>query len=138
MNYARDMIFSHPRFISEPKKDVLIGCIQACYDCAQSCTSCSDACLGERDIEDLKPVIRLTEDCAEICSATARILSRLNNPDYEVLGNQVQACITAARHTGALCTEHGHHHEHCRINAESCRACENACTEYFAYIENKR
>lgn len=137
MDFVREMVFSHPKFISEPRKDVLISCIQACFNCAQSCISCSDGCMSERDIEDLKPVIRLTNDCADICSATGKVLSRLNDPDYDLLRTQVQACITAARNTGALCTEHGRHHEHCRINAMSCRECETSCTEYLAYIENK-
>ncbi len=137
MSYVRDMIFSHPKFVSEPKKDLLIGCIEACMDTAQSCTSCADACLGENDAEAMRPLIRLANDCADICSATVKVLSRLNDPNWEVLRSQVQACIASVRQCGALSAEHGRHHEHSRINAESCRACETACGEYYSYIENR-
>jgi hypothetical protein len=53
-----------------------VECIEACYDCAQSCTACADACLGEEDPKLLARCIRLNLDCANICDATGKILSR--------------------------------------------------------------
>lgn len=40
--------------------DVLVACIEACYDCAQACTACADACLSEDNVAHLIKYIRLT------------------------------------------------------------------------------
>jgi hypothetical protein len=44
---------------------------------------CADACLGEEKVEMLRRCIRLNLDCADVCNATGRMLSRQQEPDLE-------------------------------------------------------
>ncbi|HYD42215.1 MAG TPA: four-helix bundle copper-binding protein [Anaeromyxobacter sp.] len=105
----------------------LLACIQACYDCAQSCTACADACLGEQDPRALARCIRLNLDCASLCEATGRILSRQTAFDPEMARAALQACEAACRLCAEECERHAPMHEHCRVCADACRACEQAC-----------
>ncbi len=114
--------------------DVLANCIDACFDCVQACTNCADACLGEGYIQMLGRCIRLDLDCADVCDATGRILSRQLAFEPQVARAALEACIQAVRLCGEECEEHAEHHEHCRVCAESCRRCESSCNEVLSAI----
>ncbi|MBD3315945.1 MAG: four-helix bundle copper-binding protein [Chitinivibrionales bacterium] len=131
------MINSNPVAVSEPKKSELVSAINACIDCGQACTSCSDACLAEENVLTLRGVIRTTADSADMCTATAKILSRLNHPKWNVLRAVVDACITQVRVCGAECNEHSRMHEHCAVCAQSCRSAEKALQSYRTLIEER-
>jgi hypothetical protein len=137
MSYAEGMINAHPVAVSEPKKNELIAAIEACVDCSQACASCSDACLGEENVLLLRGTIRTTADSADLCAATAKILSRLNHPKWDVLRGVVSACITQVQVCGAECNEHSRMHAHCALCAESCRKAEEALNSYFSTIKDR-
>ena len=129
MSHVQQMLDTHPR---KPAIDraALAACIEACFDCAQTCTACADACLGEEShLPHLVRCIRLNLDCADICEATGRVLSRQTDPSEPVLRAQLEACAEACRSCGVECEQHaeGMGMEHCRVCAESCRRCEQAC-----------
>jgi hypothetical protein len=107
-------------------KDILAKCIEACFDCTQSCSACADACLGEQDATLLR-CIRLNEDCADVCLATGRMVSRQQYPEMRLLRGQLEACLIACQVCGDECAKHAKQHEHCRLCAEACRACAKAC-----------
>jgi hypothetical protein len=108
----------------------LVECIEACFDCAQSCTACADACLGEDDPKSLARFIRLNLDCADVCDATGRTVSRQTASDPQLVRAALQACAEACRLCGEEYEQHGQHGmEHCRVCAEACRRCEQACNE---------
>jgi len=134
MKYVQKIIETHPQGIKEPKKEVLINCIQSLFNCGQTCVTCSDACLGEREPEKFRAVIRATADCADICLTTGKVLSRLNDPDFTTIKSQVNACIDSLKRCGTLCNEHRMHHEHCGVCADLCRECENYCSEYLKML----
>jgi len=71
--------------------------------------------------------IRLNLDCAEICTATGRVLIRQTEYDAPTAKAQVQACAEACRTCAEECERRADMHEHCRICAEACRQCEEAC-----------
>jgi hypothetical protein len=127
------VIASHPRPTSLDR-DVLLRCIDECFDCAATCTSCADACLGEPDVTELVRCVRLCLDCADACDTTGRIVTRQTEPDLGVVRAGVEACATACRVCGDECERHAAHHEHCRISAEVCRRCERACNDLIATI----
>jgi len=108
--------------------------VDALVACAQACTACADACLAEDSVADMRRCIRTDLDCADICAATARVLSRQTAYDADVTRAILQACIQACRTCAEECESHAHHHEHCRICGEACRECERACTELLAAI----
>jgi len=130
---VREMIQQHPR-PSSVNRDVLLRCIEECVDCAATCTSCADACLSETDLPDLVRCVRLDLDCADVCDATGRIVTRQTELDVAVVRGAVKACAIACRACGDECERHAAHHEHCRISADVCRRCEQACRDLLAAI----
>jgi hypothetical protein len=109
-------------------------CIAACVECEQACVACADACLAEKQVTDLRRCIRLNQDCADICGITARVLSRLSDPDAGVVRAQLELCALSCATCGTECDRHGDHHEHCKICAEACRRCEDLCRKMLRSI----
>jgi choline dehydrogenase-like flavoprotein len=128
---VRDIIERHPRPMSVDR-DVLLRCIDECFECSVTCTSCADACLGESDVSELVRCVRLNLDCAGVCDATGRVVTRQTEPDVGVVRAAVEACVVACRACAEECDRHAAHHDHCRVCAEVCRRCEQACGELLA------
>jgi SAM-dependent methyltransferase len=129
---VQEILRTHPA--AHALSDELVRCIEECFACAQSCTACADACLGEEDVAGLRKCIRLDLDCADLCTATGRILSRQTEPDTALLRTTVEACAQACRACAEECERHAQHHEHCRVCAEACRRCEEACRSLLAAV----
>ena len=129
---VQEMLRTHPS--SSVDLETLARCIEECFACSQSCTACADACLGEPDVAELTACIRLNLDCADICEATGRIMSRQTEPSPEVVRAIVATCADACRLCAEECGRHADHHEHCRVCAESCRRCEQACQDALATL----
>ena len=128
MSYAKPLLDTYPRTFNVDA-GVLARAIDALSDCAQACTACADDCLSERDVADLVKCVRLNLDCADVCAATLRVVSRQTEYDANLTRAQLQACITACRSCGDECERHAGMHEHWRVCAEACRRCEQACQE---------
>jgi Domain of Unknown Function (DUF326) len=122
---VQEMLRTHPSAPTDA--ETLARCIEECFACAQSCTACADACLGEPDVAELTRCIRLNLDCADVCEATGKILSRQTEAQTDLLIAIVQTCVEACRVCAEECERHAAHHEHCRVCAEACRRCEQAC-----------
>lgn len=133
MKSTLEMIRSHPH---EPicESEKLAAVIAAIKICAQACTSCADACLGEKKVESLVGCIRHNLDCADICNATAAVISRMTKPSREVLQSIVQSCATACNLCATECEKHAEMHEHCRICGAACRSCEKECLNIMELI----
>jgi hypothetical protein len=128
MTNAQQMLDTYPRTFNVDA-GVLAAAIDILAECATTCTQCADSCLAEPDVADLVKCIRLDLDCADICSATGRVLSRQTEYDATVTRAMLEACLVACRSCGDECAAHGAHMEHCRICAETCRSCAQACRE---------
>ena len=129
MNHIEEMMQSNPAPASV-SQEALAELIDSCFDCAQACTACADACLGEGDhVQEMVRCIRLDLDCADLCNATARIMSRQTAFEPVMGRAAIEACARAVRLCGDECETHAEQHdmEHCRHCAETCRRCENAC-----------
>lgn len=136
MTSAAEMLRTHP---TRPTVDesALADCISACFDCAQACSACADACLGEQEhLAMLTRCIHLNLDCADICDATGRFLSRQSHLEGEVVRPLLEACAQAARLCSEECERHaeGMNMEHCRVCADSCRRCESGCERLLAAL----
>lgn len=127
MTNVRAMLDTYPRDLARGDRNELAECIDACFDCEQTCTACADACLAEDMVADLRTCITTNLDCADICGATGRILSRQTGNDVGVIRAVLEACRAACKACGDECAEHASMHEHCRLCAEACRRCEQAC-----------
>jgi len=135
--HAMQMIKTHPD-VRGNANDVLIRCIEECYDCAQICISCADACLAEEMVAQLRQCIRLNLDCADICAATGRLASRRTGSNESLMRQMLEACAEACRLCGEECEKHADRHEHCQICAESCRRCERSCVDAAQTITPRR
>lgn len=93
---VHEMISAHPD-VQGSTADLLLRCIEECYNCAQLCTSCADACVAEQSVDKLKQCIRLNLDCADICAAAGAMGSRRTGSNVEVLRAVIRACELACR-----------------------------------------
>jgi hypothetical protein len=134
MTYAKPLLETYPGDFNVDA-DVLVRCIEACYECAQACTACADDCLSEESVAELVKCIRLNQDCADVCAVAGRIASRQTGYDANVTGTIMQACAETCGACAEECERHAAHHEHCRICAEACRGCEEACGELISAID---
>jgi hypothetical protein len=125
--HAIERMISTTQHRLDADRTALADCIAACLECEQACTSCADACLGEKQVLDLRRCIRLNQDCADICAATARVMSRFFESDAAMTLAQLEACARACATCGAECHRHESHHEHCKVCADACRRCEEQC-----------
>ena len=128
MSYARRLLDAYPGTINlDPI--VLVTTIDALSDCAQACTADVDDDLSERNLDEMVKCIRLCLDCADISSATMRVVSRQTAYDPSVTRPLLEACAAACKSCGDECERHAEMHQHCRVCAESCRRCEWACRD---------
>ncbi len=101
--------------------------IEAIWYAAHAATACADACLAERAVDRLRLCIRLDLDCADVCTATARMLTRQLEPDLAVLRQAVELCLEACRSAADECERHAVLNDACRLCMEACRTAEAAC-----------
>jgi hypothetical protein len=130
---VQQMLQTHPH-ASSVEREALTRCIDECFSCAATCTSCADACLGEESVQELVRCIRLNLDCADVCEATGRIVTRQTAPDPSLVRTMAEACAAACGACAEECERHADHHEHCRICAEACRRCQQACIDVIAAV----
>jgi hypothetical protein len=128
MSYARQMLGTVPRDVKvEANADALAAAIDALQECAQACSADIDADLSEPNLTEMVACIRLCQDCVDVCTAAAAVLSRPAAPDARVVQALLDASVAACAGCGAECQRHAAMHEHCRVCAEACLRCELAC-----------
>lgn len=128
VTHAQAMLESYPRGFDVDAAQ-LAATIDMLMDCTNTCTQCADACMSETNMAELGKCIRLNLDCADVCAATARVVSRQTEYDANVTRPLLEACVAACRSCADECDGHAEHMEHCRICAEQCRQCEQRCNE---------
>lgn len=133
MQTIERMISTSPS--KSPLKEGLADCIAACVECAQACVGCADACLAEEKVAMLRRCIRHNQDCADICTVTARLMSRLMQPEVAALRAQLEACALICAACGAECHRHAQHHEHCKVCADACRRCDEQCRKALRLLD---
>ncbi len=126
MTQAQAMLETYPKTINLDR-GLIAECIEACVACAQACTACADACLSEDMVTELTKCVRTNLDCADLCQAAGRVLSRHTGYDANLTRAALVACAQACKSCAEECERHASMHEHCRICAEVCRRCETAC-----------
>jgi hypothetical protein len=132
MSYARQLLDTYPTTYGVDD-DVLAAAIDALTDCTQACTADVSADLSEPQLTEMVTCIRLCLDCADICAASAGVVSRQAAYDPAVVRPLLEACVASCSSCGDECERHAHH-PHCRVCAEACRRCERACRELLAAL----
>lgn len=128
MNSVKSMMSAHPQ--GEPATaQALAACIEAAFACAQACDACADACMAEESTLGLRTCLRRTQDCADLCMTTGRFLSRLTDVDGNLLKTILMACRDFCSTCAMECEKHADVYAYCRMAAEACRRCEQACQD---------
>lgn len=107
----------------------LAAAIDRLSACVATCSICADACLHEDDVDGLRRCIQVDLNCADVCSATLRTISR-PGPDGGTWAAMLETCVKACEECASECESH--EHDHCRQCAEACRACAEACRSLLA------
>ena len=134
MTVADQMLQTYPQDLGGVDREKLRACIDACLECAQACTACADACLAEDSVADLRKCIRTNHDCADLCDATGRVLSRHTGYDANLTRAVLEACAAACKACCDECGGHADMHEHCRVCADACRRCVQACRQLIGSL----
>ena len=134
MSYARELLDTYSGTLNADA-GTLAATIDAVNDCAQACAADADADMSEQDPTEMIKCIRLCLDCADVCTATAGVLSRQIYYDARITRPLLEACVATCKSCGDECERHAQHHEHCRICLEACRRCEQACQELLVVLK---
>lgn len=130
VTFARELLDASPLHVTHDVAE-LAAAIDACLTSAQACTTCADADSVENDLADLGNCIALNQECADVCTITARVLSRPAHWDHFTVDRQLQACARICRLCAEECARHAHH-RHCAICEQASRACVDACSALLA------
>lgn len=104
------------------------NCIEACLQCATACNHCAASCTRENHIQQLADCILLDMECADICIATAQLMSMNSHYVKEIC----KICADVCERCASACEKH--QHDHCIACAAACRKCAEACREML--VEN--
>jgi hypothetical protein len=136
MTVTREMLDASPVPI-EFGAEAVAAAVDACMVTSQACTSCANSCLAEDDVAEMARCIALCDDCADVCAATLRVLSRPFGADRLATERLVSACVQACANCAEECHRHAAHHRHCAICEGACRACLDACTALHGLLVDR-
>ncbi|GAA1386733.1 hypothetical protein GCM10009613_21180 [Pseudonocardia kongjuensis] len=91
--------------------------VEILHEAERASTACASAMVGAGGMER---EVLLALDCADLCSAAARVLGRRHG-DEAVARAAVEAAMLACEASSAACGAHAGHHEHCRRHSEITR-----------------
>ncbi|MDO6416487.1 four-helix bundle copper-binding protein [Sphingomonas sp. BIUV-7] len=138
---VRKMIGLHPKVAGHVNEPLALAAKHAMY-CALFTTSCADACSAEGASAkgeaasgiagDMSQCIRTCMDCSDVCTAAAKVATRMTGDDDAMVRATLTACIEACMICAAECDKHDH--EHCRLCATMCRECADDCREALATL----
>ena len=111
------------RAAPQPAHAELAAVIDALRESEQACNACAMAMV---EVGGMVTEVRRALDCADLCHATERVLSRGPAADVQLEAALVQACILACQATAEACGQHADHHEHCRLHSQSAARCADA------------
>lgn len=100
-------------------------CIDLCIKCAQACNKCFKACLQKDNINDMKEVLSILVDCAEICYVTAAYLSRDDIFSADLCSTCAELCDKCAD----MCEAYDD--LDCKASVEVCRQCAAVCRKMY-------
>lgn len=84
-HHVSAMLDTYPKDLGNIDRDKLAECIEACFECAQTCTACADACLAEDMVAELTACITTNLNCADVCAATGRVLTRRTGTNLSLI-----------------------------------------------------
>lgn len=101
-------------------------CMDACNRCAQACDECLNSCLKEPDVQARVRCIQILRDCSDICTLSARYMSR----GSQFAPTLCRLCADICEACAAECARFQDHH--CQECARYCRDCAEQCRQMVA------
>lgn len=123
MEPLRQILDQHPK--AGHSDSELAETVIALLECAAVCTVCADACANEPD--DLGRCARTDVDCADVCRATAALLSRQPLVAPELVAQLLGVCESFCERCADECSAHAERHDHCATCAAVCNRCAERC-----------
>ncbi|MEV0487789.1 ferredoxin [Streptomyces sp. NPDC050508] len=114
----------------------LVRFLEDRFACAQACTECARACVlrvsrSDPDATGHEALVRHKALlCAEVCDATCRMPAGQNLQDEAALRLQVKWCLLVCLE----CAQVFDAQPGAEADAEACRDCARACTEFMATL----
>lgn len=130
---VREIIERHPRSVSFDRA-LLVRCIDGASTVPPPARAVPTPASASPRCPSLCGCVGLNLDCADVCDTTGRVVTRQTEPDLRVVRVAIEACIVTRRACADECDRHAAHHDHCRVCAEVCRRCEQACSDLLASI----
>jgi len=100
-------------------------CAKACSDCQRECDSCAAHCadmMARSQGQNHQTTLRTCLDCADVCSAASKIVSRSGPFSADIC----ETCADACKRCGEACRQH-QGDSRMQACAEQCQRCEQAC-----------
>ncbi|MFE0171290.1 ferredoxin [Streptomyces sp. NPDC059002] len=116
--------------LQEARHEDLVRYLEDRFACAQACDECVRTCAARQGPADPGAMPRLNSVCADVCDATARVLSEQSDQDEQRVRIQVEWCRAVCFQCASLCD--------LRTPAdrcvEACRRCVRACDVFLATL----
>ncbi|MEK8170582.1 hypothetical protein NKH77_16180 [Streptomyces sp. M19] len=114
----------------------LAATADALATCEQAVTACAVGMIAEKEADELRLAVNRDLDCADVVSATRRVLTRGTDADHALLARQLEACATACERSHDACERHATRHEHCRICSHATGRAAAACRETLEILRS--
>ncbi len=132
---TRQIIECHPAGYGLLDRKKLEAAILGLYESAQAATACADGCLNEGMIKEMTACVRSCQDAADVCEATAKVLSRYTEFNVDVVRPVLEAAIAVLAACGHECARHASMHMHCRLCSETCRRAEKVVQAFLDTLD---
>lgn len=132
---ARQLIDCHPLGYGTLDRKKLEAAILGLYSSAQAATACADGILSANLLRDMTECLRACLDTADVCEATAKVLSRCTGYEASVTGPVLEAAIAVLERCGHECARHASMHMHCRLCSETCLGAAEACRQMLGAVK---
>jgi hypothetical protein len=127
---------SHQESESAPRSTVAGSDLDRLGDCIDACLACSRACLAaaearaDQAADDEAAEVRLGLDCADLCEATGRLLSRHTGANGDLVRAFLDTCASACDAWAETCRQHDDPRSHEAV--EACVTCARRCRDLAA------
>lgn len=108
--------------------DQMQACIQTCFECELICRQTISYCLKQGGAHAEVRHIQLLQDCADICSTSARVMARESKFQSQTCSLCAEICLACAEE----CEKMGDD-EIMKSCAEACRRCADSCRKMAAH-----
>ena len=99
--------------------DLMQACMDACAACEQASTVCATQMM------DCAPACM---NCADMCNTMMRSMMRMQGMTPATMMAMLDATVAMCQYAMDKCMEHADQSEICRMCAQACKDCMDACT----------